>query len=99
MDEFENKVKELFCNSMETDACDLAECIFTSVEEKRNFIQNSWNDYGDDIVAFVWGTEAMMNSLRCLDLFKKQLLLKQLKRTLKVFLINLLMNKKQFRVV
>ena len=55
MDEFENKVKELFCNLMEADACDLAECIFTSVEEKRNFIQNSWNDYGDDIVAFVEG--------------------------------------------
>ena len=55
MDKFENKVKELFCNLMESDACDLAECIFTSVEEKRNFIQNSWNDYGDDIVAFVEG--------------------------------------------
>ena len=59
MDKYESVVKDLFVKHMTSDACDLAELIFTSEKEKEEYIENAWKDYGDDIIAFVdgWGAE------------------------------------------
>lgn len=53
-EKFTEVVKELFIENMK-DACDLAECVFVSAEERSSFIQNAWQEYGDDIEAFVDG--------------------------------------------
>ena len=53
-EKFTEVVKALFEENMK-DACDLAECIFVSTEERNDFIQNAWKEYGDDIEAFVDG--------------------------------------------
>ena len=65
MNEFEKEVKATFKKIMAEEACDLAEVLFNSEDEKSVFIANVWNDYGDDIEQHVYGavTEAeFMNS-------------------------------------
>lgn len=45
-----NKIENIFKQVMKDEAADIFEVIFTSEEEKKNFIDDAWIKYGDDIM-------------------------------------------------
>jgi hypothetical protein len=57
--QFDKNVEKLFKELMSTEACDLAEVIFISKEEKEKFIEKAWNDYGDDITEYIEGIDSI----------------------------------------
>lgn len=48
-------IEAIFKKQMAEYACDLAEILFNSEEEKTAFINKAWTDYGDDIEEHVIG--------------------------------------------
>ena len=56
MNDFDTVIKNVFRKVMDEEACDLAELVFNSANEKSAFIENAWNDYGDDIEEHIIGS-------------------------------------------
>lgn len=74
MNKFEKEVQAFFKKIMAEEACDIADVIFTSIGEKKVFIANSWNDYGDDIEQYIYGAVTEDGFMKLTDEEKKDIM-------------------------
>ena len=65
MNEFEKEVQAIFKKIMTEETFDLAEILFVSENEKRVFVDNVWNEYGDDIEQHVYGAVTEEEFAKC----------------------------------